>query len=90
MDVSESRGPQVRQVFLLHGVTLSPQGVEGRLHINRVPHHHRIRQQIQTARLVGLTFFVFLTYHPFAGKEEKLPHIVELLALVELGMNALA
>ena len=39
--------------------------------------------------MIGLPFFLLLTHHPFAGKEEKLPQIVELLAFVELGVDTL-
>src|SRR5712692_233099 len=89
MDVGKSRWPQVDEVFFLDRISLTSQGVEGSLHIDRVPDDDSIGQEIQTSRLIGLPFFILLTHHPFAGKEEKLPQIMELLPFVELGMDTL-
>ncbi len=77
------------EVFFLNRISLKSQGVEGRLHIDCVPDDDSIGQEIQTSRLIGLPFLIFLTHNPFAGKEEKLPQIVELLAFVELGVDTL-
>ena len=82
MDVCKARWPQVHEVFFLHRIALPAQGVESCLHIDGVPDDHGIGQEIQTSRLVSLPFFILLTHHPFAGKEEKLPQIVELLAFI--------
>ena len=89
MDVGKARWPQVDEVFFLDRISLTSQGVEGSLHIDRVPDDDSIGQEIQTSRLIGLAFFILLTHYPFAGKEEKLPQIMELLPFVELGMDAL-
>ncbi len=59
------------------------------VHVDSVPDNHRIGQQIQAPCLIGLPFLIVLTHHSFAGKEEELPEIMELLTFVELGMNTL-
>ena len=78
------------EVFFLDRIPLPSYGIQCGLHVDGIPNNHGIGQQIQTSRLVGLPFLIFLTYHPFACEEEKLPEIMKLLAFVELRMDTSA
>jgi hypothetical protein len=45
------------------------------------------RQEMQASRLIGLAVLILLRHHPFAGKEEEFPQIMELFAFVKLRMD---
>jgi hypothetical protein len=59
------------------------------LYVDGIPYNHRIRQDIQTGRLVVLVFLIFLRHGTIADKEQKLPQLVQSLAFVELGVHPL-
>ena len=81
--------PQVHQVFLLDRISLMPSGIQGSLHPDRVPDNHGMSQEIQTGRLMALPFLVLLAHNALACKEEKFAQIMQFLAFVELGTNAM-
>jgi hypothetical protein len=53
------------------------------LYLDGIPYKHRIRQDIQTGRLVVLVFLIFLRHGTIADKEQKPPQLVQSLAFVE-------
>ena len=87
MNVSESTGPKMGQIFFLYRIAFLLHGIQSGLHVDGIPHDDRVRQQIQTSCLIGLALLIFLPHHSFAGKEEKLPQIMELFPFVELRMD---
>ena len=87
MNVSEPNGPQMGQIFFLYRISFLLNGIQSGLHVDGIPHNDSVRQQIQTSRLIGLAVLILLRHHPFTGKEEKFPQIMEFFAFVELGMD---
>src|SRR5216683_4287859 len=70
MNVHESNGPQMDQVFFLHRISLMLDGIQSSLHGDSIPHHDRVRQEMQASRLIGLAVLILLSHYPFACKEE--------------------
>src|SRR3989442_1695647 len=70
MHVHESNGPQMDQVFFLHRISLMLDGIQSSLHGDSIPHHDRVRQEMQASRLIGLAVLILLSHYPFACKEE--------------------
>jgi len=58
-----------------------------RLHIHGIPENDRVHHQIQAACLVNLLFFQVASNFALIGKMDKLPQIVDLLALIELQID---
>jgi hypothetical protein len=58
MNVGEPNGPQMGQVFFLYRIAFLLNGIQSGLHVNGVPHDDRVRQQIQTSRLIGLALLI--------------------------------
>lgn len=75
------------QIFFLYRIAFLLNGIQSGLHVDGIPHDDRVRQKIQTSCLIGLTILILLPHHSFAGKEEKLPQIMELFPFVELRMD---
>jgi hypothetical protein len=66
-----------------------PSGIQGSLHLDRVPDNHGMSQEIQTGRLMALPFLVLLAHNALACKEEQLAQIMQFLAFVELGTHVM-
>ena len=84
MNVSESTGPKMGQIFFLYRIAFLLHGIQSGLHVDGIPHDDSVRQKIQTSRLIGLAIFILLPHHSCAGKEEKLPQIMGLFTFIEL------
>jgi hypothetical protein len=54
MNVRESNGPKMDQVFFLHRISLMLDGIQSSLHVDGIPHNDRVRQEMQASRLIGL------------------------------------
>jgi hypothetical protein len=63
------------------------QRIEHPLHIERIPHHDCIRQQIQTLGLIGLGFLLPATDNALIGKEQKAAQGMQGFAFVELSID---
>lgn len=66
----------MRHIFFPHWIAFRPELVYDRRHIHRVPDDHGIREQIQTAGLIGLVLLLFAPNRALVGKEQKLPQRV--------------
>src|SRR5262245_65071416 len=81
---------QVDQICLPYRLTFHSQLLDGRSHIDRIPSHHGIGEQIQAASLVGLSLFLFAPQRASVGEKEKLPQGMKRFALVELRVDPAA
>jgi hypothetical protein len=77
----------MRQIVLLYGVALGTELVQDRLHIHRIPDNDRVRDEIETHRLISLGFFLLAANHPFVSHEEKISERMEGFPFVELGID---
>ena len=81
----EARWREMGQVLLLHGIALSAELVQHRLHVYRIPDDHGIGDHVETHRLIGLGFLLLATNHPFVRHEEKIAQGMQGFAFIELG-----
>ena len=56
-------------------------------HLDGIPHHHRIRQQTETRRLVHDLFVIARLKRPLIGKKEAPGQLVAPLAPIELELH---
>jgi hypothetical protein len=61
IDVSMASGPDVLQLFVPRKLPLLLQLLNYLLDVNRVPNNHCVRDQIQTANLIGELFNLLLS-----------------------------
>ena len=54
MNVSESTGPKMGQIFFLYRIAFLLNGIQSGLHVDGIPHDDRVRQKMQASRLIGL------------------------------------
>ena len=85
--VLEPRGGEMREIVLLHGEALTAEAVEYRLHVDGIPDHHRVGDEVETHRLVGLGFLLFAADHAFVRHEEKIAQRMQGFAFIELGID---
>jgi hypothetical protein len=76
------------QIVPLNGIPLCGARIQRGHHVDGVPGYHRVRHEVQTARLIQLLLGVLPSDLAFIGKKEKPAQGMEGLARVELGVNA--
>src|SRR5262249_50191957 len=80
--VFEPRREEMREVGLRHRKALTAEAVEHRLHVDGIPDHYRVGNEVETHRLVGLGFFLFAADHAFVRYEEKIAQRMQGFSLI--------
>lgn len=76
-------------VLILHGIAFLSSCLSRCLHVASMPYHHRMRQDMQTGRLVVLVFLLLVRYDAIADEAQQHPQLMPCLAFVELGVHPL-
>jgi hypothetical protein len=78
---------EMRHIFLLNGEARRAEVIEHGLHVHRIPDDDRIRDEIDTHRLVGLRFLLSAADEAFVRHKEKVAEGVQGFAFIELGID---
>lgn len=91
VDVLVTAGGEVLEVGLVDWIAFGPQLLEYFLHVvDGVPEQHAVGEQRQAPGRLCLRLLLLTADNAFAAKPEPGPQRVQFLALVELGVDALA
>jgi hypothetical protein len=85
--VLEPCGREMRQIVFLYRVIFGTELVQHHLHVRRIPDDHRVCDEIDAPRLVGLGFLLLTANHAFVGHEKKISECVQKFAFIELGID---
>src|SRR5262245_36979673 len=78
---------EMREIVLLHWEALTAEAVEYRLHVDSIPDHHRVGDEVKTHRLVSLGFLLFAADYALVRHEEKIAQRMQGFAFIELGID---
>jgi hypothetical protein len=79
---------QAREVGGFGTIPIRPHLVDDRLRVDRVPHNHRVGDQVQTSRLMRLLLSLFPSDDAFIGERGKAAQGMERFSFVEMSVNA--